>query len=247
MMKTLQLVNVTGVALDIKKQSSRPEFSFLLNAERMPNGEFTLKRSWYGVGAELVAQETCVWEHSGLIQAAMAQPHIHEQASASCTGRSCQMVLTSRKKQADQREKTVQTAYPAVTLLSVICDIAANWDSLLKGESLIRSYLVLKVQAYTGVALTASRKNGLVYIAMTPLNWFWRAIFGATEFVFKDGAPVLLAINGLIEPRDIARSGRYVEYLANCDLSEPVDLSLLLTSKLSSPRRAATTPQMTAN
>lgn len=233
MMKTLQLANVTGVALDLKKQSSRPEFNFLLHAERKPGGEFELKRSWFGAGAEPVAQETSLWDQSGLIQASMAQPHIHEQASVSCTGRRCQMVLSSRKKQADQRQKTVLTPYPAVTLLSVICDIAANWDSLLQGNPLIRSYLVLKVQAYTGVRLTATRQNGLVHVAMTPLNWFWRAIFGATEFVFKAGHPVLLAINGLIEPRDIARSGRYVEYLASCTLSEPVDLSLLQTSNLS--------------
>ncbi|XZG69728.1 hypothetical protein ACTSKR_13865 [Chitinibacteraceae bacterium HSL-7] len=228
-MATHLMASTRGEAFDLKKQSSRPEFHFSLSCCRNASGDYELQRSWHGLGPERLCLETARWRHSGLVHASTAQTHLHESASVDCRGDECLMQLSSQKKNVVQHKKTVRTPYPGVTLLSVVADIAANWHTLQQGQPLLRSYLVLKVQAHTGVRLHAQQRNDRVYVAMTPVNWFWQAMFGATEFVFCTDQPILLAINGLIEPRDLSRAGRYIEYLARCPMPEPLDLSALQT------------------
>lgn len=220
-----------ALAYDRQQTNLRPVFALSHSVEATSDG-VRLTRVWRGVGHAALATETVHWQQ-GLRFAEATQSTLSETALVRMEGRRAHTVLTSPKTRSEPRERGLDLPHPAVTLAAMPLFIAQHWQALRHGEERLASYLVLKVQRAASVRVqrTTQRRpdpNRWV-VGVTPTNPLLRWIFGSTLYELHPDRPELLAIDGLLDPRDLKPNGRWREYLGRVEFVEPVDLSVALT------------------
>jgi len=220
-----------ALAFDRLQRNPRPIFALSHSLRVAPNG-LRLTRVWRAVGDTALATETVHWQN-GLQHTEATQTTLAETAQAHTEGNRVKTLLTSSRTNAIQRERWFDLPHPAVTLAAMPLFIAQHWDALRAGESKLASYLVLKVQRAATVRVqrtVAEDFSGKHWVVgATPTNPLLRWIFGSTLYEMHPDRPELLAIDGLLDPRDLKPSGRWREYLGRIEFTEPVDLSAALT------------------
>lgn len=219
----LSALPVNALAYDRRLRNARPLFSLEHRLQASADG-LRLQRCWTAVGALPVATESLLWR-GGLQQVETELPSLPEIAQAHVKGLQVHTVLRSPRTTATERQRTLTLRHPAVTLGSMPLFIAQHWATLLRGEPCWASYLVLKVQRAAAVRVQRiASPRGETRIAVTPGNWLLRAVFGSTVFRFEGSEPALIAIDGLLDPRDLQHNGRWRETLGRIVFSSPVDL-----------------------
>ncbi|MGC9461089.1 hypothetical protein [Vibrio genomosp. F10] len=216
---------------DQKHQSERAMFEYKLSVEAKENGTFEANRIWLGLTSPYIAKETVVWcPKQGLKKVEMHQPHLNESGSLAISAKQGRADLSSQKTEYKQKSKTLNFTKRPCTLLSIPFEIVHHWDELSAGNVLYFDYTVLKVQAHTEVKLTMRDEGEFKVVRVTPEKWFWRLLFGSTEYYFEGDAPKLTKIVGLLEPRDRNLRGKYVEYLGRAIFDRTVDFSMIKES-----------------
>lgn len=223
-----------ALAYDRLQRNPRPVFSLRHSLSVASNG-LHLTRVWRAVGDAALATETVHWQH-GLQHTEATQTTLSETAQARTEGPRVQTLLSSPRTNGVQRERWLDLPHPAVTLAAMPLFIAQHWDALRAGESRLASYLVLKVQRAATVRVQRAVPKGVNDLAgqrwvvgVTPTNPLLRWIFGSTLYELHPERPELLAIDGLLDPRDLKPNGRWREYLGRIEFAEPVDLSAALS------------------
>jgi hypothetical protein len=186
-----------------------------------------LQRQWLGVAAQTVATEAVHWQ-DGLRQVDAEQVSLSETTQAHIDGQRALTLLSSPRTDMKPRERALVLPHAPVTLAAMPLFIAQHWQALQAGDRLRASYLVLKVQrAATVTVQRVPAPQGQTHISVSPTNPLLRAIFGSTRYEFEDQRPALLAVDGLLDPRDLRPSGRWREYLGRIEFSAAVGLPLL--------------------
>jgi len=227
-----QALSTTAKVFNLKHQSTRVTFEYEISMQLRKDSLFEAKRVWQGntlpcEKSPYIAMETALWSpEAGLLQATMHQPHLDESASLDINHDSSTSVLNSKKTNYQQNIKQLTFTRRPCTLLSILFEITHHWTPLLAGEVVSFDYAVLKVQAHTGVSLRMQKQGSYRVVSVTPNNWFWRMLFGSTNYYFQGDVPALVKIEGLLEPRDRNLRGKYVEYLGRSIFDNPVDLSI---------------------
>lgn len=227
-----QASHQTALAYDRLQRNPRPVFALQHSLTAAPDG-LHLTRVWRAVGDAALATETVHWQQ-GLLQVEATQPTLAETALARMEGSRVQTLLTSHQTNALPRERWLDLPYPAVTLSAMPLFIAQHWEALRVGETRLASYLVLKVQRAATVRVERAESRGAagnrLVVGVTPTNPLLRWIFGSTLYELHSERPELLAIDGLLDPRDLKPNGRWREYLGRIEFAGPVDLSLALAA-----------------
>lgn len=220
-----------ALAFDRLQSNPRPVFALSHSLRVTPNG-LHLTRVWRAVGDAALATETVHWKN-GLQHTEAIQITLAETAQARTEGNRVETLLTSPRTNGVLRERCLDLPYPAVTLAAMPLFIAQHWDALRAGESKLASYLVLKVQRAATVRVQRKVAKGLSdqhwVVGVTPTNPLLRWLFGSTLYELNTDPPELLAIDGLLDPRDLKPNGRWREYLGRIEFAKPVDLSVALT------------------
>lgn len=226
---SLLLADVHASVHDRRHHAGRAIFDYRLQISQSGEQQFQASRHWQGVaGAPPVALEQLAWSAAaGLQHASYEQPHLQESASLQLQAGAAHTRLRSHRTGYREQERLLALPRPPVTLLSALFEIARHWPALRAGKPLQLAYAVLKVQAQTGVTLRLQQQGGHSVVQLMPDNWFWRLLFGATVFHFAGDKPRLTAIDGLLEPRDLNRRGKYIEYLGRVDFAAPLDLTFV--------------------
>ncbi|WP_262359672.1 hypothetical protein [Vibrio mimicus] len=97
----------------------------------------------------------------------------------------------------------------------------------MSGEEIELDYTVLKVQAHTGITLQKHNIQDKIVIRVTPQKWFWKMLFGSTDFYLNSETHSLEKIDGLLEPRDRNIREKYIEYLGLATFDTAIDLSII--------------------
>ncbi|KAF7764974.1 hypothetical protein PCIT_b1092 [Pseudoalteromonas citrea] len=215
---------VKASVIDKKHQSERPIFEYDMNIARLPEGLLRVTRQWRGAEQTIVAKEEITWcSTQGLLYGAMAQPHLNEKGSLTVTKSKATSVLQSDKTGQKSKQKPLKFTSRPCTLLSIPFEISHHWPALKRGEKVCLDYIVMKVQAHTKVTLQKRETIDHTVVSVTPKNWFWRMLFGSTEYYFDRNTLKLRKNIGLLEPRDRNLNGKYIEYLGHAQLESPVD------------------------
>lgn len=218
----------TAQVVNLKHESERIMFEYQLSVKSLDDGKFEAERIWQGLADPYIAKETVIWcPKEGLQHVAMHQPHLNESGTLTINGTQGRSDLSSQKTKYNQKSKSLAFAKRPCTLLSIPFEIVHHWQQLLAGDTLYFDYTVLKVQAHTGVSLKMHTEGEYKVVSVTPETWFWRLLFGSTDFYFEGEAPKLVKIVGLLEPRDRNLRGKYVEYLGRAVFKKPLDLSII--------------------
>lgn len=203
-------------------------FEYSLTIEKLDNGFLKAKRIWQGTGNRKIAIEEVLWcPKNGLQFASMNHPDLSEEGCLQVNSNHGNARLNSYKTKYREKEKNLNFITSPCTLLSVPFEITKHWDALMNGTKVELDYTVLKVQAHTGVTLQKRNFKDKLVISVTPKKWFWKMLFGSTDFHFNTETHDLEKIDGLLEPRDRNRKGKYVEYLGLATFDTPMDLSVI--------------------
>jgi hypothetical protein len=214
-------------AYDRKIANRRPMF-MMKQVLTDDTESITTERLWYGAGQQIVCREKAVWADH-LASVATEMPFLAEQAHADIYDDQCSTKLKSHKTQHLHRERLIVLPYEAVTLATVPLMIAREWHALQNRQTLMASYLVLKVQRAASVRLECTSISAKeCMISVTPTNLLLRAIFGSTVYVFEADRPRLLRMEGLLDPRDTKPNQRWIEYMGRIEFESPLDLSALM-------------------
>jgi hypothetical protein len=214
-----------------KHQSERVMFEYQFSVQSLADGKFEAERVWQGLAVPYIAKESIIWcPKEGLQHVAMHQPHLNESGNLTVKGTEACCDLSSKKTQFKQKSKSLHFTNRPCTLLSIPFEVMHHWQQLVAGETLYFDYTVLKVQAHTGVSLKMRTEGKYKVVSVTPEKWFWRLLFGATDYYFEGKTAKLVKIIGLLEPRDRNLRGKYVEYLGRAVFNKAVDFSMFKES-----------------
>ncbi|RJE73335.1 hypothetical protein BGP78_03480 [Pseudoalteromonas sp. MSK9-3] len=219
---------VKAVVKNNKHQSDRPVFEYDMNIACLSQGQLHATRLWRGTAQTIVAKEEVTWcPNQGLLYGMMAQPHLNEEGSLTVANNMATSVLQSKKSAHKTKQKSLKFTTRPCTLLSIPFEIVHHWSALKRGEKVCLDYIVLKVQAHTKVTLQKRETIDHTVVSVTPNNWFWRMLFGSTEYYYDRNTLKLRKITGLLEPRDLNVKGKYIEYLGLAQFESPVDYGRL--------------------
>lgn len=225
-------LQIRALAYDRALRNRRPVFAMhqVVSAD---DKSWHTERVWTAVGSDTVALERAQ-KYGGYLHVSTELPSLNEYAAAdsddaSCTsGKEVITRLSSNRTDGEVRQRDLDIAHPLVTLATLPLFIAENWKRLLNRETMAASYLVLKVQRAATVDLRWVPNNSQgAHVAVTPRNWLLRAIFGSTCLYTQGNQPVFLRQEGLLDPRDLRRNGRWKEYLGTLEFETPWDLTSL--------------------
>ncbi|RRS10039.1 hypothetical protein EAG18_03670 [Pseudoalteromonas sp. J010] len=223
-MNSLQTWLTTAQVSNKKHLNSRTMFAYSLQIDALTGGHFKARRSWKSASDEEIAVEEVVWcQQHGLVSAQMSQPHLQEKGHLEVNQFKGTSVLSSYRTKHSEKKKPLIFANSPCTLLSVPFEIAKHWQDLMQGKRIHLDYTVLKVQAHTGITLHKKDTDSSTVISVTPKKWFWRLLFGSTDFHYEKGSQRLIKIDGLLEPRDRNIKGKYVEYLGLARFDKAID------------------------
>ena len=225
-MTNTQLQKATALVFDRNLANNRPSFSMEMTLQQDEHQIVSCERNWYCIGEEPISREELVWsKQCGLHRIAMHNKSLEESGQLTHSGGVGEFSLRSKKTDCVDKIKPTRFNHSPTSLLSLPFETAKHWHSLKQGKSLVFDYSVLKVQAHTRVRLNTFIDDDFLIAKITPVSYFWRLIFGSSYMYFDKDIPILHKIDGLIEPRDKKPNGRYKEYLASMEFSNPIDLS----------------------
>lgn len=208
--------------------NSRLMFNYNLIVEKLDSGELKARRVWLGVGKREIAIEEVLWcPQNGLQSASMEHPELNEYGHLEILKSQGNTILSNYKTHYEEHRKSLNFVASPCTLLSVPFEISKHWDALMNGKKIELDYTVMKVQAHTGITLQKRNIQDKIVMSVTPNNWFWKVLFGSTDFHFNSETYGLEKIEGLLEPRDRNRKGKYVEYLGLAQFDTAMDLSII--------------------
>lgn len=229
--RTPDIHHALARAFDRRSTNRRAAFALAHSLSRDAGGTWHLPRHWTGVDRETLCEERVRWHpRHGLLETVSSSPSIggRLEARRSPEGTDASPVSDSRRvsgPEAGPVERRRALPRRGFTLASAPLEIAAAWPRLLRGERLRRQFLVLKVQRHAAVDLEALAVGEReVAVALTPVAWPLRWLFGRTEFHFPRDVVALVAIDGPLDPRDRRRNGRWREYLGRIEFDTPVAL-----------------------
>lgn len=225
-------LQIEALAYDRSLKNRRPVFA-MRQTVNAAGSSWKTERSWSAVGPEMIALERAQ-RHTSTLHISTELPSLQEYAAAEIadgTSSSHSEVITrlsSGRTGGQMREREFKLPHPLVTLTTLPLFIAENWNSLLRGEIIAASYLVLKVQRAATVDLqwVPNDPRG-AHVAVTPRNWLLRAIFGSTRLYTQGKQAIFLWQEGLLDPRDLKHGGRWKEYLGVLEFQTPWDLTSL--------------------
>lgn len=222
----------TALVFDRRHANRRAVFALHHELSLALDGSFRLFRHWHGVTAELVCQESVHWDTChGLLAMTSHSPSLGETLSArrSDSLSNKALVLETHRVSthgAQPVHRRLEVRRRAFTLASAPLEIASAWPDLMQGKRIRRQYLVLKVQRHAAVDFSLhSSDSGHVEIALTPVSLPLRVLFGRTIYRFIRDSVALESIDGLLDPRDRKRNGRWHEYLGRIEFASPVELA----------------------
>lgn len=226
--KAVQIGQVNAGVTNNRHTNPRLMFEYKLTIEKLDNGFLKATRVWQGASSKEIAIEEVLWCcKNGLQFASMNHPDLNERGCLDVKNGHGTAKLSSYKTKYKEKEKNLNFVTSPCTLLSVPFEIAKHWDALMNGRKIELDYTVLKVQAHTGITLQKRNFKDKIVISVTPKKWFWKMLFGSTDFHFNSRTHCLEKIDGLLEPRDKNLKGKYVEYLGLATFDTAMDLSII--------------------
>lgn len=218
-----------ALAYDRRHANQRAVFGMTHALEEAADGTWSLTRRWSGIADEVLCEEQVRWHPThGLLETVAFSPSMGERLDARRVmdaAMGTPVFATRRVSGSDAPTIDRQLTLPrrGFTLASAPLEIASAWSALLRGERLRRQFLVLKVQRHAAVDLEAiAMDDQNVAIALTPVSWPLRWLFGRTVFHFRRDGIALCSIDGLLDPRDRRRNGRWHEYLGRVAFETPI-------------------------
>lgn len=226
-----------ALAYDRRHANRRAVFALTHELAWEGGTRWRLSRQWWGIDDEPLSHEEAHWDaHDGLAQTTATSPSMGETLLAQRIPGVDEARVTYQTRrtsgpQASPIERRLEVPQRAFTLASAPLEIAASWDALLAGKRFLRRFLVLKVQRHAAVEFEAvSISERHVVVALTPVAWPLRWLFGRTLFHFDRTSISLTAIDGLLDPRDRRRNGRWYEYLGRIEFATSVALGRVVAA-----------------
>jgi hypothetical protein len=219
-------------AYDRVNLNRRPVFALAQSLSDIGGGRWRIERRWYAAGRDALCEERATWDCGhGLREVDTTAPSLQEHVSAQWDGRAFATTLSSRRTGQQPRHRMLAPPCEALTLATAPLAIAAAWPQLQAGEVLRRSYLILKVQRYAEVSLRMLHgEPETAVVEVRPTAWPLRLLFGSTRYVFAIEGLRLLRVDGLLDPRDLRRNGRWREYLGEIVFERPTSFAAFAAS-----------------
>lgn len=226
-----QMLEARAYAFDRRHASKRPlwQTSFSFHRE----GDVVLcERRTVGFDQALICEESASYslKEGFVTQARSYHPYLDEQAA-----------LTVRRVDEGRYEaqydlavqgavsrRVEQVFAPLIPVSAMPIYAVHHRDALRRQGAQIIRYPVLKVKRSAAIRIKIGETSGCSEVLATPTNLLLRALFGTTSFRFDAGMDLFQSYNGVLDPRDRRRNGRWFEYRGSIELPEGLALARIV-------------------